>query len=109
MISYDLLFYCRRILTMEWVTGVKLTTLPAEEVRELVGVGQEAFLVQLLEVGFFHGDPHPGNLLKVRHVMLLCVMSFCYVSRGMFSIKAACSCWRWASSTAIHTPETCSR
>jgi predicted unusual protein kinase regulating ubiquinone biosynthesis (AarF/ABC1/UbiB family) len=51
---------------MEWVTGVKLTTLPSDEVRSLVGVGQEAFLVQLLEVGFFHGDPHPGNLLKVR-------------------------------------------
>ena len=45
---------------MEWVTGVKLTTLPAEEIRALVGVGQEAFLVQLLEVGFIHGDPHPG-------------------------------------------------
>eukprot|EP00879_Flechtneria_rotunda_P007223 GHRR01007579.1.p1 GENE.GHRR01007579.1~~GHRR01007579.1.p1 ORF type:complete len:633 (+),score=243.40 GHRR01007579.1:333-2231(+) len=55
----------RRVLTMEWVTGVKLTSLPAEEVKRLVGVGQEAFLVQLLEVGFFHGDPHPGNLLKV--------------------------------------------
>jgi predicted unusual protein kinase regulating ubiquinone biosynthesis (AarF/ABC1/UbiB family) len=53
---------------MEWVTGVKLTTLPSDEVRGLVGVGQEAFLVQLLEVGFFHGDPHPGNLLKVRGV-----------------------------------------
>lgn len=56
----------RRVLTMEWVTGVKLTTLPPDEIRDLVGVGQEAFLVQLLEVGFFHGDPHPGNLLKVR-------------------------------------------
>lgn len=52
-------------MTMEWVTGVKLTTLPSDEIRDLVGVGQEAFLVQLLEVGFFHGDPHPGNLLKV--------------------------------------------
>lgn len=53
-------------MTMEWITGVKLTTLPPDEIRDLVGVGQEAFLVQLLEVGFFHGDPHPGNLLKVR-------------------------------------------
>lgn len=48
----------RRVLTMEWVGGVKLTTLPADEIRSLVGVGQEAFLVQLLEVGFIHGDPH---------------------------------------------------
>ncbi|PSC74696.1 alanine-glyoxylate transaminase [Micractinium conductrix] len=55
----------RRVMTMEWVTGVKLTTLQPEEVRELVKVGQEAFLTQLLEIGFFHGDPHPGNLLKV--------------------------------------------
>lgn len=55
----------RRVLTMEWVTGVKLTTLSPEEIRSLVKVGQEAFLTQLLEIGFFHGDPHPGNLLKV--------------------------------------------
>jgi len=46
---------------MEWVTGVKLTTLEPAEIRSLVGVGQEAFLVQLLEVGFLHGDPHPGE------------------------------------------------
>jgi hypothetical protein len=45
---------------MEWVTGVKLTTLEPPEIRSLVGVGQEAFLVQLLEIGFIHGDPHPG-------------------------------------------------
>ncbi|KAG2430848.1 hypothetical protein HXX76_009822 [Chlamydomonas incerta] len=55
----------RRVLTMEWVTGVKLTTLQPAEIRSLVKVGQEAFLTQLLEIGFFHGDPHPGNLLKV--------------------------------------------
>ncbi|KXZ46166.1 hypothetical protein GPECTOR_46g235 [Gonium pectorale] len=55
----------RRVLTMEWVSGVKLTTLEPAEIRGLVKVGQEAFLTQLLEIGFFHGDPHPGNLLKV--------------------------------------------
>jgi predicted unusual protein kinase regulating ubiquinone biosynthesis (AarF/ABC1/UbiB family) len=51
---------------MEWVTGVKLTGLPPAELKVLVAAGQEAFLTQLLEIGFLHGDPHPGNLLKVR-------------------------------------------
>ncbi|KAL4853737.1 hypothetical protein ACK3TF_005338 [Chlorella vulgaris] len=55
----------RRVMVMEWLTGVKLTTLQPEEVRGLVKIGQEAFLTQLLDVGFFHGDPHPGNLMKV--------------------------------------------
>lgn len=41
----------RRVMTMEWVTGAKLTQLPAQEIRDLVKVGQEAFLVQLLEIG----------------------------------------------------------
>ena len=35
---------------MQWIEGVKLTTLAPEEIRDLVKVGQEAFLVQLLEV-----------------------------------------------------------
>ncbi|MEW5317369.1 MAG: hypothetical protein WDW38_008671 [Sanguina aurantia] len=55
----------RRVLTMEWITGVKLTTLSKPEIRDLIKVGQEAFLTQLLQIGFIHGDPHPGNLLKV--------------------------------------------
>ena len=66
---------------MDWVTGVKLTGLPPEEIRRLVATGQEAFLTQLLEVGFFHGDPHPGNLLKVppllHSMLLLCVKLPC--------------------------------
>jgi aarF domain-containing kinase len=43
----------RRVMTMEWVTGVKLTQLPAQQIRDLVKIGQEAFLVQLLEIGTF--------------------------------------------------------
>lgn len=35
---------------MQWIEGVKLTTLAPQEIRDLVKVGQEAFLVQLLEV-----------------------------------------------------------
>ncbi len=58
----------RRVLTMEWVTGTKLTAL--EEIKakgidakHLIEVGVQCSLRQLLEHGFFHADPHPGNLL----------------------------------------------
>lgn len=55
----------RRLLVSEWVDGVKLSECAAEEIRELIGVGQECFLTQLLQVGVFHSDPHPGNLMKI--------------------------------------------
>ena len=55
----------RRVLVTEWIDGVKLSDCPSEEIRDLVGIGQECFLVQLLQVGFFHSDPHPGNLMKL--------------------------------------------
>lgn len=58
----------RRVLTMEWIDGVKLTE--TEELRNLgidarylIEVGVQCSLRQLLEHGFFHADPHPGNLL----------------------------------------------
>jgi predicted unusual protein kinase regulating ubiquinone biosynthesis (AarF/ABC1/UbiB family) len=58
----------RRVLTMEWINGVKLTNVP--EVRRrgidathMINVGVQCSLRQLLEHGFFHADPHPGNLL----------------------------------------------
>ncbi|MBW4467060.1 MAG: AarF/ABC1/UbiB kinase family protein [Pegethrix bostrychoides GSE-TBD4-15B] len=61
-------YTARRVLTMEWITGTKLTQL--EEIRRqgidagyLVEQGVQCSLRQLLEHGFFHADPHPGNLL----------------------------------------------
>ncbi|MDF5736387.1 MULTISPECIES: ABC1 kinase family protein [unclassified Nostoc] len=58
----------RRVLTMEWINGIKLTQ--TEEIkaqginaRYLIEVGVQCSLRQLLEHGFFHADPHPGNLL----------------------------------------------
>ena len=50
---------------MEFIRGQKLASLPRAEIRALVDVGQNAFLVQLLDVGYLHADPHPGNLMKV--------------------------------------------
>lgn len=56
------------MLTMEWVDGVKLNEQAAIEkqglkVLDLVNTGIQCSLRQLLEYGYFHADPHPGNLL----------------------------------------------
>ncbi|MGD1715973.1 ABC1 kinase family protein [Dapis sp. BLCC M172] len=58
----------RRVLTMEWITGTKLTDLEAIKAKNidakyLIEIGVQCSLRQLLEHGFFHADPHPGNLL----------------------------------------------
>ncbi|MGB6295316.1 MAG: AarF/ABC1/UbiB kinase family protein [Rivularia sp. (in: cyanobacteria)] len=58
----------RRVLTMEWINGLKLTQVNeiaalGINARYLVEVGVQCSLRQLLEHGFFHADPHPGNLL----------------------------------------------
>eukprot|EP00531_Pseudo-nitzschia_arenysensis_P006752 CAMPEP_0116123702 /NCGR_PEP_ID=MMETSP0329-20121206/4886_1 /TAXON_ID=697910 /ORGANISM="Pseudo-nitzschia arenysensis, Strain B593" /LENGTH=836 /DNA_ID=CAMNT_0003617629 /DNA_START=234 /DNA_END=2741 /DNA_ORIENTATION=+ len=53
----------RRILVSEWVEGKKLSDASNEEINRVTPFAQEAFLTQLFEVGFFHADPHPGNLL----------------------------------------------
>jgi predicted unusual protein kinase regulating ubiquinone biosynthesis (AarF/ABC1/UbiB family) len=60
----------RRVLTMEWISGTKLTQLDAIEEQgidatHLIEVGVQCSLRQLLEHGFFHADPHPGNLLAM--------------------------------------------
>jgi predicted unusual protein kinase regulating ubiquinone biosynthesis (AarF/ABC1/UbiB family) len=58
----------RRVLTMEWINGIKLTqtaeiSAQGIDARYLIEVGVQCSLRQLLEHGFFHADPHPGNLL----------------------------------------------
>ncbi len=74
----------RRVLTMEWINGLKLTQ--AEEIRALgidarylIEVGVQCSLRQLLEDGFFHADPHPGNLLATLDGQLA------YLDFGMMS------------------------
>ena len=74
----------RRVLTMEWIKGTKLThtqEIQAQgiEPTHLVEVGVQCSLRQLLEHGFFHADPHPGNLLAMADGRLA------YLDFGMMS------------------------
>lgn len=57
-----------RVLTMEFMRGTKVTDIEALRARRISPVKVNRLLVrtylkQLLEDGFFHADPHPGNLL----------------------------------------------
>ena len=60
--------YCSNyVLTLEWIDGIKLTDVEQLEAAgldadSLVKIGVTSGLRQLLEYGFFHADPHPGNL-----------------------------------------------
>ncbi len=61
----------RRVLTMEFIDGVKINDRAAIEaqgrdIEELVAWATRAFLHMLFRDGFFHCDPHPGNLLVDR-------------------------------------------
>jgi len=56
-----------RVLALEYVPGIKISHYEALEAagvdRKLVArLGAEAYLHQLLNNGFFHADPHPGNI-----------------------------------------------
>jgi len=65
----------RRVFTAEWIEGEKLSQSTADDVGDLVNVGVVAYLSQLLESGFFHADPHPGNLIRTPDGRL-CLLDF---------------------------------
>jgi len=58
----------RKVLTMDFIHGTKVTDLEGQE-RQGISPAKvnrlliKTYLKQLLEDGFFHADPHPGNLL----------------------------------------------
>ncbi len=56
-----------RVLTLEYAPGIKISHYEALEAagldrKLLAQLGARAYLQQLLNDGFFHADPHPGNI-----------------------------------------------
>lgn len=49
----------QKVITTEWIDGVKLADAPQSLINKLIPVGVELFLTQLLDIGSFHADPHP--------------------------------------------------
>ena len=72
----------RNVLTLEEIKGRPLSSvdpksLRPEERRKIVANGTDAVFKQCLRYGFFHADPHPGN------IFLLPGQKLCFIDCGM--------------------------
>ncbi len=81
-------YTAKRVLTMEWIEGIKLTNVQKVkeagfDSRHIIEIGVQCSLRQLLDYGYFHADPHPGNLLVMEDGRLA------YLDFGMMSEVSA--------------------
>jgi ubiquinone biosynthesis protein len=70
-----------RVLTLEWLQGTQLAdvdTLPftIEERRDLAYRIAETWMEMIFRHGFFHGDPHPANILVLEEVGTIGLVDF---------------------------------
>ena len=78
--------YCSsKLITMELIDGYELPELYGNGIEGIDNTliaqyGTQSYLKQVLIDGFFHADPHPGNLFVTRDVKL------CYIDFGMMGI-----------------------
>ena len=78
--------YCTsKVLTMEFIDGTKLNDVYESDSEEfdkplLAKTAIDSYLQQLFIDGFFHGDPHPGNIMILEDNVL------CYLDLGMMGI-----------------------
>ena len=81
----------KAILTLEFIDGIKVTEHSALEKAGLDGRliakrGANAFLKMVLDHGFFHGDPHPGNVLILPD-NVICLLDYGIVGRLDHQLK----------------------
>jgi predicted unusual protein kinase regulating ubiquinone biosynthesis (AarF/ABC1/UbiB family) len=66
----------RRVLCLDYLPGIKITDRPALleagiDPSAVAEKGAASYLQQLVRFGFFHADPHPGNLAVARDGALI--------------------------------------
>lgn len=78
--------YCSsKVITMELIKGVEVTDLvegdyPDIDKKKIANYGVKSYFKQIMIDGFFHADPHPGNLIVTENNRL------CYIDEGMMGI-----------------------
>lgn len=60
----------KKVLVMEKVKGIKLSDIEkikslGWDAKNIANIGVRSFFVQILSDGFFHADPHPGNIFII--------------------------------------------
>jgi ubiquinone biosynthesis protein len=70
-----------RVLTLEWLDGtqladVDLLPLTVDERRELAYRITETWMAMIFRHGFFHGDPHPANILVLEEAGAIGLVDF---------------------------------
>lgn len=78
-------FTTRKVLVMEKIIGVKLSDISyikklGWDVEKISEIGVKSLFKQVFEHGFFHADPHPGN------IFVLSGKSISYIDFGMVGI-----------------------
>ena len=78
--------YCTsKIITMELIKGIELSDLingdyPEIDKKKIAQYGVKSYFKQIMIDGYFHADPHPGNLIVTEDEKL------CYIDEGMMGI-----------------------
>lgn len=70
---------------MELIKGIEVTKLidgnyPDIDKKKIAQYGLKSYFKQVMTDGFFHADPHPGNLIVTNDQKL------CYIDEGMMGI-----------------------
>ena len=68
-------YITRRVLVIEWIDGIKLNDYAALDAAnfnrlEIANRTVSAYFYQFFEAGFFHADPHPGNILSKNSALM---------------------------------------
>jgi ubiquinone biosynthesis protein len=82
-----------KILIMEYVEGCKITDVDqlkkwGIDPKVIVERGMDIYLTMIFEFGYFHGDPHPGNIL-VREDGTIILLDFGMIGQLMKKDKYA--------------------